>query len=109
MLVLTKLSFGEDDLSLGNNSMRFWDIITLCFTCGKKKICQAMKKSQIIMNMIVDFICSSLSFTTQDANASILGLLAYIISIIIASATRRRKVIKMLLLLSAPRQKSLIL
>ena len=68
-----------------------------------------MKKSQIIMNMIVDFICSSLSFTKQDANASILGLLAYIISIIIASATRRRKVIKMLLLLSAPRQKSLIL
>ena len=68
-----------------------------------------MKKSQIIMSMIVDFICSSLSFTTQDANASILGLLAYIISIIIASATRRRKVIKMLLLLSAPRQKSLIL
>ena len=66
-----------------------------------------MKKSQIIMNRIVDFICSS--FTTQDANASSLGLLAYIISIIIAPATRRRKVIKMVLLLSAPRQKSLIL
>ena len=82
-LVLKKFTFWEEDWRLGYNSMKFWDFpnisqvpkvlslqlfgnssgnwyifcllltITLRFTCGERKICSNIKKSQRIMSTIV--------------------------------------------------------
>ena len=45
-------------------------IITLRFTCGERKICSAIKKSQNVINMIVDY-----TFTSARLTATILGRL----------------------------------
>ena len=79
LVVLTKLSFWEEDLALGYSSITFWHflnifwfaktlslksfgnsyipclwlIITLRFTCGKSEIYSTIKMSQNIMRMIL--------------------------------------------------------